>query len=176
MTASLAIITAGSENSAIFAAAFSASSISSAAGTTRETRPQRSASAASIMRPVRTMSMALDLPTKARQPLRPAHARHDAERDFGLAEFRVVGSDDEIAHHGEFAAAAKRVAGDGGDDRLANAGKFFPADEEILKICFDIGLGLHFLDVGAGGESLFRAGEDRWRRCRDWFRTPSSPR
>ena len=36
----------------------------SAAGTTRLTRPQRSASAASIVRPVSTMSMALDLPTK----------------------------------------------------------------------------------------------------------------
>ena len=64
MTASLAIITAGSENSAILAAAFSASSSRSAAGTTRDTRPQRSASAASIIRPVRHMSIAFDLPTK----------------------------------------------------------------------------------------------------------------
>ena len=41
-----------------------ASSISSASGTTRLTRPQRSASVASIMRPVSTMSIAFDLPTK----------------------------------------------------------------------------------------------------------------
>ena len=64
LTASLAMMTAGSENSAIFCAAFSDSSTRSAAGTTRETRPERSASAASIMRPVSTMSIAFDLPTK----------------------------------------------------------------------------------------------------------------
>ena len=44
-------------------AAFIASSIRLASGTTRATRPERSASAASIMRPVRHMSIALALPT-----------------------------------------------------------------------------------------------------------------
>ena len=48
---------------AIVSAAFIASSIRLAAGTTRATRPARSASAASIMRPVRLMSIALALPT-----------------------------------------------------------------------------------------------------------------
>ena len=43
-------------------ATFIASSMRLAAGTTRATRPERSASAASIMRPVRIMSMALALP------------------------------------------------------------------------------------------------------------------
>ena len=58
------IITAGIEKSAILPAASRASSTRRSAGTTRDTRPQRSASAASIILPVRHMSMALDLPTK----------------------------------------------------------------------------------------------------------------
>ncbi len=64
MTVSLAIITASGERLAIFLAVSSAFGTSSARGTTRLTRPERSASAASIIRAVRTMSMAFDLPTK----------------------------------------------------------------------------------------------------------------
>ena len=48
---------------AIFCATCSVSAISSAAGTTRLTSPARSASWASIMRPVRHISIAFDLPT-----------------------------------------------------------------------------------------------------------------
>ena len=61
---------------AIFFAVLSASSMSSAAGTTRVASPERSASSASIMRPVRHMSMALDLPTRrVRRWLPPAPGR-----------------------------------------------------------------------------------------------------
>ena len=42
------------------------------------------------------------------------------EADFRLAEQGVVGGDGDVAKHGEFAAAAQRVALDGGDDRLAH--------------------------------------------------------
>ncbi len=63
MTLSLAIITEGSEKPAIFSAIRSVSSIRSLAGTTRDTSPERSASAASMIRPVRIMSIALALPT-----------------------------------------------------------------------------------------------------------------
>ena len=55
--------TDGSDMPAMVSATFIASSIRLAAGTTRATRPERSASAASIMRPVRIMSIALALPT-----------------------------------------------------------------------------------------------------------------
>src|SRR3990167_2786724 len=48
---------------AMVSAVLSASASRSASGTTRVTRPERSASAASIMRPVRHMSIALALPT-----------------------------------------------------------------------------------------------------------------
>ena len=59
---SLVIIAAGSDIEAIASAVFIASSINAAAGTTRATRLARSASVASIMRPVRHISMALALP------------------------------------------------------------------------------------------------------------------
>ena len=52
-----------SDMDAIVSAILIASSIRFAAGTTRATSPERSASAASIMRPVRQRSMALALPT-----------------------------------------------------------------------------------------------------------------
>ena len=59
----------------------------------------------------------LGLADQAGQPLRAAGARHDAELDLRLAELGGVGGDDEVAHHGQFAAAAEREAGDRGDDR-----------------------------------------------------------
>ena len=63
MTDSLTIIATGSEQDAILPATASASSISLSAGTTRDTSPERSASAASIMRAVRHRSIAFALPT-----------------------------------------------------------------------------------------------------------------
>ncbi|MNT42282.1 hypothetical protein D3C72_1786990 [compost metagenome] len=63
LTDSLAAITAICENPATMMAAPSASSMSLSKDTTRLTSPARSASIASIMRPVNAMSMAFDLPT-----------------------------------------------------------------------------------------------------------------
>ena len=57
----------------------------------------------------------LGLADRAGEPLRSAHAGRDAELDLGLAEFRVVRGEDEVAHHRELAAAAQRIAGDRGD-------------------------------------------------------------
>jgi hypothetical protein len=60
----LAIITDGRDSSAMRVATFTASSTRSSEGTMRLTSPERSASSASIIRAVSTISMALDLPTK----------------------------------------------------------------------------------------------------------------
>ncbi|MCY1378953.1 hypothetical protein D9M69_666270 [compost metagenome] len=69
----MAAITLGSEKPQMMSAAPRASSISLSSGTTRLTRPARSASVASIMRAVSTMSMALDLPTaRGRRCVPPA--------------------------------------------------------------------------------------------------------
>ncbi len=62
LTISLTAMAASGGIAAIASAVLSASSSSSAAGTTLATRPERSASAASIIRPVRHISIALALP------------------------------------------------------------------------------------------------------------------
>ena len=63
LTASLAIIAIGSDMAAIVSAAFSASSISWSAATTRETSPALGLLGVHHARPVRHMSIALALPT-----------------------------------------------------------------------------------------------------------------
>ena len=42
------------------------------------------------------------------EALRAANARNDTELDFGLAEFRIIGRDDDVALEHEFAPAAER--------------------------------------------------------------------
>ena len=44
------------------------------------------------------------------EPLGAAHPREHPQVDFGLAELGVVSGDDEVAHHGQLAAAAQREA------------------------------------------------------------------
>ena len=119
--ASLAAKTAGAEEDAMVAAVFSASSTSSAAGTTRATSPARSASAASIMRPVSDSSIALALPTARVSRCVPPAPGMNAELDLRLAELGGVGGENEIAHHRQLAAAAEREARDRRDERLARA-------------------------------------------------------
>ena len=63
LTASLAAIEVRTDFSAILLAAAIASSISFLAGTTRDTRPARSASSAVMKRPVKFMSIDFDFPT-----------------------------------------------------------------------------------------------------------------
>jgi hypothetical protein len=56
------------------------------------------------------MSIDFGLADESGQALGAAHAGHDAQVDFGLAELGGVGGNDEIAHHRQFAAAAQRIA------------------------------------------------------------------
>ena len=102
----------------------------------------------------------MDLPTARVSRWVPPMPGNGAERDFRLAEFRGVGGDDDVAHHRQFAAAAERIAADGGNGRLAAVGDAVAADrDEIAGKHVDEGFRLHFLDVGAGGEGLFAAGQ-----------------
>ena len=102
----------------------------------------------------------LGLADRVRQPLRAADAGNDAELDLRLAEFGIVGGDDEIALHGKLAAAAEREAGDRGDDRLARCRGLMPVGAKIAEEHLGKILVGHFLDIGAGGESFFRSGDD----------------
>src|SRR5207247_5906298 len=56
------------------------------------------------------------LADRACQPLRAAGAGQDAEVDLRLAELRSLRRDDQVAQHGELAAAAETEAGHGCDD------------------------------------------------------------
>jgi hypothetical protein len=94
------------------------------------------------------------------EPLRAAVAGHDAELDLRLAELGVVGGDDQVALHGELAAAAERKAGDRRDHRLAGARDGVLVGAEIVQENVQIVLARHLLDVGTGGERFFRAGDD----------------
>ena len=58
---------------------------------------------------------------KARQALSAARAGYGADDDLGLAELGLLARQDDVAHHGELAAAAEREAVHGGDDRVAEA-------------------------------------------------------
>jgi hypothetical protein len=97
----------------------------------------------------------------ARQALRTAGAGQDAQLDFGLAELRGIGGVDHVAHHCQFAAAAQREAGDGGDDRLAAATDAVPVAADVIGLVdiHEVPAG-HGADVGACGKRLVRAGDD----------------
>ena len=103
----------------------------------------------------------LGLADEAGQALGPAGAGYGADGDLRLAELGAVGGDDHVAHHGDLAAAAQGVAGDRGDRRLAGLGQALPAlGDEVALVDVHVGLVLHLLDVGAGGEGLLGAGHD----------------
>ena len=121
-TVSLAARRAYDAASANCRAHVTASSYTSSAGTTLSTRPIASASSALTNRPVKMRSLARLGPDQPGQPLGAAGARDDAEQDLRLAEGRVVGGDPDVGAQRELAAAAERVAGHRGDDRLGDAG------------------------------------------------------
>ena len=74
-----------------------------------------------MIRPVRHRSMPWTCPRSRVRRWLPPRPGHDAQGDFRLAEFGGVGGDDEIADHGQFAAAAQGMARHRGDDRLSDA-------------------------------------------------------
>ena len=77
----------------------------------------------------------LGLAHGAGQALRAARVGDDAQLDFRLAEFGVVGGNDEVAHHRQLAAAAQREAADGGNHGLANAADGFSvAGDEVTLV------------------------------------------
>jgi hypothetical protein len=87
---------------------------------------------------------------------------HDAEEDLGLRPAGIIGADPEIGSQGQFASAAERRPGDGGDDRLGNRGdsgdrafdRQAVADQGSLVEVVELG------NVGAGGESPLAAVDD----------------
>jgi hypothetical protein len=97
-----------------------------------------------------------------RQPLAAAAARREPEQDLRLPDLRVLAEHPEVRAQRQLVAAAQRVAGDRGDDRLGDPGHL---DERVLQLAAPgdhagvVELG-HRLDVGARGEDPLAAVED----------------
>jgi len=103
----------------------------------------------------------LALADRPRQSLAAAGAGYRAQFDLGLAEVCARGAVHDVGHHGELAAAAERVAVDGADDGLLDLGDHGgPHFDEVGHVGLGEGEVLHLLDVGAGREGLFGAGDD----------------
>src|SRR5579871_5350217 len=103
----------------------------------------------------------LRLAERTRQALGPAGAGKRAEGDLGLAELGILGGQHDIAHHGDLASPAERIACHRRDGGLAALGEALPIlGDEVGEI--DVGEipVLHLLYVGAGGKRLLAAGAD----------------
>ena len=80
---------------------------------------------------------------------------------FRLTEPSGLAGHDHVAHHGDFAAAPQRIAGDGGDNRLAAGFDVLPvARDEVGLVGVHVAKILHEGDVGTGGKRLRAAGQD----------------
>ncbi len=92
---------------------------------------------------------------RARQALRAAGARQQAEFHLGQAEFGVLGRDAEMTGERDFETAAKRGAVNGGNDRLRTVlhhGQHFMQARRLRRLA-------EFGDVGAGDEGAAGAGQ-----------------
>ena len=89
----------------------------SPAGTTSLTRPIRSASAASMIRPVRIELLGPGQPDDPRQPLRPAAPGRHRQAHLGHAQPGPGRGDPQVAAQRQLQPAAQRVALDRGDGR-----------------------------------------------------------
>ena len=109
------------------------------------------------------------LADQPRQPLRSAAARNESQRDFGLAEFRVLHRDPDGAGHRRLAAAAERKAIDGRDHRLAEildeiehllseAAGLFGLERADMRELADVGAGDERLVAGAGQDDAAHRG------------------
>ena len=103
----------------------------------------------------------LTLPHRPRQPLTPAGPRNDTEFDLRLAEGRVGRTVDDIRHQRELTSTPQGHPVHGGDDGFADVwdGRG-PGGDEVGVVGLAEGEVFHLLDVSAGGEGLFAAGED----------------
>lgn len=98
----------------------------------------------------------LGLAQGVREALGAAPTRDGAEFDLGLAEVSGLGAVQNVAHHGELAAAAEGVARDGSDDGLLDArDQVRPRLDEGRRVRARKGEGGHLLDVSARRERLF---------------------
>ena len=148
------------------AVAMVSTSASSASGaTTRSTRPQDSAVAASMVSPSMSSRRA---PADADQPRNEGrlHHRRNADLDLGHGEFGPARSNPQVAGHRHFQARAQRVAVDARDHRhrqaaQAIAGAVHQRDKVLGAAAIERG---HFRNTGAADERLV-AGAGEYQRA-----------
>lgn len=92
-------------------------------------------------------------------------SRHPIRSDTDI-HTHLVSCEDDVAHHGELAAAAQRVAVDRGDDRRADLGQIVPAGEHVRLVRLHVRLRSHLLDVSASCKKsslrILDAHSDSW--------------
>ena len=141
-----------------------------AAGTTFVTSPAAFASAAGIARPVRMSSIARAVPTARVSRCVPPAPGITPMPDLGLAELGVVAGDDEVAGHGQLAAATEREAADRRDERRGRSAPIRSHGVEVALGMQPLGRLIGELhDVGAGREGAVpgaREHDDRGGRRR----------
>ncbi|MNT35405.1 hypothetical protein D3C72_1714310 [compost metagenome] len=94
------------------------------------------------------------------QTLGTANAGEHTEGDFRQAKARIVGRVDEVAHQGKFTTTAEGVTGHGCDQGFASGGDAVSSREEVVQEYLRKSELGHLLDIGAGGKSLGRTGDD----------------
>jgi len=84
----------------------------------------------------------------------PPGAGDDAELDLGKPEAGALGGETEVRGQGELAAAAQRVAVDGGDRHLGKVGPSPEGGVQELPVLVDFGHAhrLELAHIGAGGK------------------------
>ena len=98
------------------------------------------------------------LPNRAREPLRTARTRYHTEFDLGLSEVGFFAAVQNVAHHGELASAAERVAVDRADDGFADrVGDVGPGLDEVRAVGICEGLACHLFDISPRSEGFLRA-------------------
>ncbi len=103
------------------------------------------------------MSMATDLPTARASRWVPPR-RDNPQFDLRLTELGGLRCNDQVADHGQFAAAAQAVAADRGHDRFGDLLHGIPVADKRAGHHVDDGCIGHLLDIGAGRKGLFAAG------------------
>ena len=122
----------------------------------------RSASSALTKRPVKMRSLALLGPTRRVSRCVPPAPGMTPSRISGCPRLRVVPRDPEVRAERQLAAAAERVAGDRGDDRLGDPGHRGERGLQVAGPRDHVGVRHvgHLLDVRAGREDLLAAVHD----------------
>ena len=102
----------------------------------------------------------LGLSNEGGEALGSSDSGDDAKLDLGLSEDGLIGSDDEVAHHGQLASSSEAETIDGGDDGLTDIADTLEVGEHVVLVPVDAVEGGHSLNVSTSNESTSLTGDD----------------